>query len=152
MLVRLIYISYANSVMSDEEIQAILEKSKTNNGSKQITGLLMYSERYFFQCLEGERRVVNQTYLKISADTRHSRCVLIDFSQVDSRLFPSWEMNFVAFNGVNNQMVRKYSENGLFQPYDFTARQANAFLHEVAQHVQADAIEKPKSLLSWFKS
>ncbi|NCN23759.1 MAG: BLUF domain-containing protein, partial [Gallionella sp.] len=61
MLVRLIYISYANSVMSEEEIQAILEKSKINNASKQITGLLMYSERYFFQCLEGERRVVNQT-------------------------------------------------------------------------------------------
>jgi len=152
MLVRLIYISYANSVMSEEEIQAILEKSKINNASKQITGLLMYSERYFFQCLEGERRVVNQTYLKICGDTRHTRCVLIDFSQVDSRLFPSWEMNFVAFNGVNNQMVRKYSENGLFQPYDFSASQAIDFLREVARQVQLDASEKPKSLLSWFKS
>jgi len=152
MLVRLIYISYANSVMSDEEIQGILEKSKINNASKNITGMLMYSERYFFQCLEGERRVVNQTYLKISADPRHTRCVLIDFSQVDSRLFPSWEMNFVAFNGVNNELVRKYSENGLFQPYDFTATQAKDFLHVVAQHALADASEKPKSLLSWFKS
>ncbi|NCN23760.1 MAG: hypothetical protein GW921_06445, partial [Gallionella sp.] len=80
------------------------------------------------------------------------RCVLIDFSQVDSRLFPSWEMNFVAFNGVNNQMVRKYSENGLFQPYDFSASQAIDFLREVARQVQLDASEKPKSLLSWFKS
>lgn len=152
MLVRLIYISYANSVMSDEEIQGILEKSKINNASKNITGMLMYSERYFFQCLEGERRVVNQTYLKISADPRHARCVLIDFSQVDSRLFPSWEMNFVAFNGVNNELVRKYSENGLFQPYDFTATQAKDFLQVVAQHALTDASEKPKSLLSWFKS
>lgn len=151
MLVRLIYISYANAVMSDEEIQVILEKSKINNATKQITGLLMYSDRYFFQCLEGERRAVNQTYLRIVSDTRHSRCVLIDFSQVDSRLFPSWEMNFVAFNGADNELVRKYSENGLFQPYDFTATQAEAFLREVAQSVGLQDSEKTPSLLTWFK-
>ncbi len=154
MLVRLIYISYANNEMSDADIKQILEKSKVNNGSRKVTGLLMYSDRYFFQCLEGERRDVNQTYLRIAADPRHSKCVLIDYSQIDARLFPTWSMDYVAFNGSNNEMVLRYSENGLFQPYDFTASQANAFLREVATTIAADnrANEKPKSLLSWFKS
>jgi hypothetical protein len=150
MLVRLIYISYANTEMSEAEISSILETSKINNGSRKITGLLMYSDRYFFQCLEGERREVNQTYLRICADKRHTRCVLIDYSQVNSRLFPNWAMDHVRFNGVNNELVLKYSENGLFQPYDFTAAQANEFLHEVAEMANRDN-GKQKSLLSWIK-
>jgi hypothetical protein len=138
--------------MSDADIQQILEKSKINNKSKMITGLLMYSERYFFQCLEGERRDVNQTYLRIAADPRHSKCLLIDHQEVDCRLFPTWSMDYVAFNGVNNEMIVKYSTNGLFQPYDFTASQANSFLKEVAETVAAaNRADKPKTLLSWFK-
>ena len=48
MLVRLIYVSYASTVMSDVEVKKILEVSQVNNRSKKITGLLMYSSRYFF--------------------------------------------------------------------------------------------------------
>ncbi len=154
MLVRLIYISYAKQDMSDADIKQILEKSKINNKSKHVTGLLMYSDRYFFQCLEGERRDVNQTYLRIAGDPRHSKCVLIDYSEVSARLFPTWSMDYVAFNGSNNEMILRYSENGLFQPYDFNSAQANAFLNEVASTI-ANANgkeEKSKSLLSWFKS
>ncbi|GAB1234380.1 BLUF domain-containing protein [Ferrigenium sp. UT5] len=154
MLVRLIYISYSKNDVSEADLKQILEKSKINNKSKFVTGMLMYSDRYFFQCLEGERRDVNQTYLRISSDPRHSKCVLIDYSEISARLFPTWSMDYVAFNGNNNEMVLRYSENGLFQPYDFNAAQANAFLHEVA-HTLANsnrAEDKPKSLLSWFKS
>ena len=43
MLVRLTYISYASRDMSEADIQQILQTSKLNNGSKKITGLLMYS-------------------------------------------------------------------------------------------------------------
>lgn len=152
MLVRLIYISYAHTEISEAELNVILEQSRINNGKKKITGLLMNSDRYFFQCLEGERRDVNQTYLRIAADTRHAKCMLIDFSQVNSRLFPVWSMEHVAFNGANNELVLKYSENGLFQPYEFTAAQANEFLQEVAQTIAQAANDKPKSLLSWFKN
>lgn len=154
MLVRLIYISYASKDMSDADIQQILEKSQINNKSRRVTGLLMYSERYFLQCLEGERRDVNQTYLRISGDPRHSKCVLIDYSEVSSRLFPTWSMDYVAFNGSDNEMVLRYSENGLFQPYDFNSAQANAFLIEVSNAITAANSEERKksSLLSWFKS
>jgi hypothetical protein len=154
MLVRLIYVSYANNVMSDEDIKKILEISKINNKSKMVTGLLMYSDRYFFQCLEGERRDVNQTYLRIASDPRHSKCVLIDYSEINSRLFPTWSMDYIAFSGSSNEMILRYSENGLFQPYDFNAGQSNAFLLEVANTfaISNRAEEKPRSLISWFKS
>ena len=154
MLVRLIYTSYANNDVSDTDLRQILEKSKINNGGKKITGVLMYSDRYFFQCLEGERSELNRTYLRICADPRHSKCQLLDYSQVNSRLFPTWSMDYVAFNGSNNEMVLKYSENGIFQPNYFSSSQADAFLHDVAENIAAESRskEKPKSLLSWFKS
>jgi hypothetical protein len=132
MLVRLVYVSYANSAMSDSDINQILEKSQTNNKKIKVGGVLIYSDRYFFQCLEGERNDINQTYLRIASDTRHSKCVIIAYSQINSRLFPTWSMEYVSFNGLGNRLVFKYSEKGLFKPYEYTAGQAMEFLTEVS--------------------
>jgi hypothetical protein len=153
MLVRLLYISYASTEISDSEMQVILAQSKANNYANRVTGVLIHANSYFFQCLEGERRDVNQTYLKISTDRRHSGCLLLEYREVDSRLFPTWSMTQVNFDGPNNSLVLKYSENGLFEPFRFSASQANALLCEVAEIVSAAnrASEKQKSLLTWFK-
>lgn len=151
MLVRLVYVSYANSAMSEKEIGEILEKSKANNGKRNISGVLMYSDRYFLQCLEGERKDVNKTYLRIAADTRHSRCMQIEYSQVDSRLFTNWSMEYVAYNGVADQLFEKYSENGMFMPYEFSAGQAVGLLTELSQAAAEANLASRKSLFSWFK-
>jgi hypothetical protein len=132
MLVRLVYVSYANTAMPDSEIKQILEKSQVNNKKAKVGGVLIYSDRYFFQCLEGEREEINQTYLRIAKDSRHTKCVVIAYSQINSRLFPAWSMAYVSFNGLGNELVFKYSEKGLFKPYEFTAGQAMEFLAEVS--------------------
>lgn len=151
MLVRLVYASYANAAMSDEDIEAILEKSKVNNRAKNISGVLMYSDRYFFQCLEGERKDVNRIYLRIATDPRHSRFMQIEYSQIDARLFPSWSMEYVAFKGVADAMIAKYSESGLFVPYEYSAGQAVALLSEVSQAAAEANLQGKKSLFSWLK-
>lgn len=151
MLVRLVYVSYASTAMSDEDIQAILEKSKINNSAKNISGVLMYSDRYFFQCLEGERKDVNKIYLRIATDPRHSRCMQIEYSQVNARLFSSWSMEYVAFKGIADDMIAKYSESGLFVPYDYSAGQAVALLTEVSQAAEEAKMSPKKPLFSWFK-
>jgi len=151
MLVRLVYASYATIVMTDADIDAILQKSKANNVTKNISGILMYSDRYFFQCLEGERKDVNKTYLRIATDSRHMKCMQLEYSQVDSRLFSSWSMEYIAFKGVADEMVAKYSENGFFLPYEFTAGQAVAFLTELSQVAAEANMASKKSLFSWLK-
>ncbi len=151
MLVRLVYVSYANSVMSEKEVDDILAVSKVNNSNKNISGVLMYSDRYFFQCLEGERKDVNKTYLRIAADTRHTRCMQIEYSQINCRLFANWSMEYVAYNGVADQLFAKYSENGLFMPYEFSAGQAVSLLTELSQAAAEANITSKKSLFSWFK-
>ncbi len=149
MLVRLVYVSYAKTVMDDEEIAAILEKSNKNNRRDSITGVLLYSNRYFFQCLEGERTKVNQTYLRIANDVRHNKCVQIQYSDIDTRLFSGWAMEHVAFNGLADQLMLKYSETGLFHPYEFSAGQSLSLLTEIAESRQK-LMPVKKSLFTWF--
>lgn len=151
MLVRLVYVSYSNTAMSEKEVGDILEKSKNDNSKKSISGVLMYSDRYFFQCLEGERKDVNKTYLRITADPRHSRCMQIEYSQVDSRLFANWSMEYVAYSGVTDKLFAKYSENGLFMPYEFSAGQAVGLLTELSQAAAEADLAPKRSLLSWLK-
>ncbi len=133
MLVRLIYASYSTTNLNAQDITQILQTSQKNNSVKKIGGVLFYSDRYFLQCLEGERHAVNETYLRIAADPRHAKCVMIDYNAIASRLFPRWAMEHANFyGGLDNELVIKYSEVGVFQPFQFTPQQANAFLAEVA--------------------
>ena len=75
----------------------------------------------------------------------------IEYSQVDSRLFANWAMEYVAYNGVADQLFLKYSENGLFVPYDFSAGQAVGLLSELSQAATEANMASKRSLFSWFK-
>ncbi|RBM58346.1 hypothetical protein DLR72_18770, partial [Vibrio paracholerae] len=45
------------------EIDNILTEAVQRNTSTNITGVLYYSNRYFFQCLEGEKRMLRKYLL-----------------------------------------------------------------------------------------
>lgn len=75
----------------------------------------------------------------------------IEYSQVDSRLFANWSMEYVAYNGVVDQLFAKFSENGLFMPYEFSSGQAVGLLVELSQAAAEANLASKKSLLSWFK-
>ena len=72
MLVRLVYASRAVAAVDQEELVAILRKSKANNPKLGITGVLCFSEGIFLQALEGGRSAVNQLYNRIASDSRQS--------------------------------------------------------------------------------
>lgn len=152
MLVRLIYASYSTSDLNSQDITQILQTSQRNNGVKKVSGVLFYSDRYFLQCLEGERHAVNETYLRIAKDPRHAKCVMIDYNAIASRLFPKWAMEHASFfGGLDNELLVKYSEIGVFQPFQFTPQQANAFLAEVAliaANLDQSLARNPQLLLS----
>ncbi|QLH47365.1 MAG: BLUF domain-containing protein [Bacteroidota bacterium] len=43
--------------MKYEDIKEILESSNKNNSEQDITGILIYCNKHFFQILEGNRRI-----------------------------------------------------------------------------------------------
>lgn len=65
------YVSTANKDLIDLEVSNIMEGTMKFNRNHDITGILLYNEKNFFQLLEGEKQTVLDLYKIISEDSRH---------------------------------------------------------------------------------
>lgn len=95
MLYQLTYRSLAAEGITAADIRDILEASKSNNATKEITGCLVYNEGYFVQLLEGEKEVVQELYRNIERDKRHSMAEILSEGETLERLFPDWKMSYI---------------------------------------------------------
>ncbi|ENM3829380.1 BLUF domain-containing protein [Vibrio cholerae] len=62
-LTKLIYASLMSEKCNLNEIDNILTEAVQRNTSTNITGVLYYSNRYFFQCLEDEKKMLRKYLL-----------------------------------------------------------------------------------------
>lgn len=93
---RITYISRLAESLTLEEVEAISTISGENNRQYNITGLLVYFEKMFFQIIEGDDQTVDQLYLKIGKDPRHTDILRLKTEyDVGERLFPSWSMKTI---------------------------------------------------------
>jgi hypothetical protein len=91
------YVSTSRSaVPSEAEIQHILQVSRRNNLRDGLTGLLVVAGRRFLQVLEGPSDVLDATYARISADSRHFAMVQLGRKPISEASFPDWAMGFEA--------------------------------------------------------
>ena len=95
-LIHCIYASVATEIFAEHEIPQLLEKTRTANASRQITGMLLYIEGSFFQVLEGNSEPVDALFRRISADPRHRNVTLIIREPIPERSFGEWTMGFAA--------------------------------------------------------
>ena len=93
-MIRRTYASKALKDWSPEELLALLKVCRDNNSARGITGMLVYSDRTFFQILEGEEKDVNEVYKIIAQDPRHTDVVTIETKKITEREFPYWSMGF----------------------------------------------------------
>ncbi len=109
-LINLVYGSSTTTPFSDEELLALLAKSREKNRRLGVTGLLLYRERNFLQVLEGEEQAVWEIYNKIVEDPRHSSILLYGVRPVTERLFGDWEMGFLNLEKDKLDKVEGYSD------------------------------------------
>jgi len=83
----LIYHSYANADITNEQINDIIEVAKSNNTKHGITGCLLYHNKQFIQLLEGERTELEVLFEKIARDRRHSNVQQIHLEEIPNRTF-----------------------------------------------------------------
>ena len=133
MLVRLMYASRAVSAVDQEELLAILKKSKANNAKNGITGALCLctQERVFVQVLEGSRAAVNAMYQRIVGDVRHADVMLLQYEEIDERRFPGWAMGQVNMSRLNPALLLKYSEQARLDPYSVSGKATAALFDEL---------------------
>jgi hypothetical protein len=131
MLVRLVYASRAVAAVDQEELVAILRKSKANNPSQGITGVLCFSEGIFLQALEGGRSAVNQLYNRIVSDSRHTQVELLCYEEIGERRFAGWSMGQVNIARLNPALLLKYSERPALDPFSVSGQVSMALFEEL---------------------
>ena len=90
------YVSVATVPMSDDEIAALLTKSRANNQRDGITGALLYHRDRFIQIVEGDDEMVLARFEAIAADPRHRNVRTMREKAIGVRQFPEWTMGFRA--------------------------------------------------------
>lgn len=154
MLVRMYYASTASSGVDMNEFKTILATAQKNNTQRDITGMLVFNSKVFLQCLEGDRDALNDLYVKLVRDPRHSRLAILSFEQVRTRHFADWSMAFTPLNASNRALFLKYSAHSMFNPYAMSADAVEEFMHDIAgtSLKMGQAEEEKKGLFARLRS
>ena len=111
---RLIYKSKGIKEIDWETIESILHSAEKDNTEHEISGLLLSTNTHFLQILEGRYEDINDTFMKIARDDRHTDVKLISFEVTDARLFQGWGMRGIGvfnFNqDIEKMLMDKYGE------------------------------------------
>jgi len=132
-LIRLVYASQFALPFNAEDAANIVEVSMVNNRKHDVTGVLCYSNYYYLQCLEGGRDEVNALYQKIVSDKRHTRPVILMYTEILHRAFDDWYMGHIPSINISGGIILKYSKERQFNPYTMTPESAYQFLLELSQ-------------------
>jgi hypothetical protein len=114
----LIYVSQAAKPMSEEDLAAILKKSRDYNTEDAISGLLIYkftpseNRANFMQLLEGPKDKVLAAFARIEADKRHHTKVVLEQGEIPDRNFPDWSMGFRNADASDLEEFEGYSDLG----------------------------------------
>jgi len=116
-MIRLTYASTSLKEWSPDELLGLLKACRTNNGAKNITGILLYAKGTFFQVLEGDEATVSSLYAMIEKDKRHKNVTLIQKEKITERAFPYWSM---GFEKIDVKELSKMEGLNDFFEHDFT--------------------------------
>jgi len=98
MLKTICYISDSMNNESLKNLEDLYLKARTNNSKNNITGILIYLDRNFLQVLEGEEEIVDDTFKKISTDSRHKNIFNIIDTTIEQRIFEDYNFGFTTIN------------------------------------------------------
>ncbi len=89
---QLVYTSRQAVEFDGLRLVSLLYTARDRNAAQGITGVLLYSNGLFLQCLEGPPENVDALYAKICLDPRHREIVVLQSIDTDERHFESWMM------------------------------------------------------------
>ncbi len=133
MLYRLIYCSTATPASSADELPRLIERSKANNQMHDITGVLCFNSRFFLQSIEGGRELINELFGRIHHDPRNQHVVLLKYEQVSIRAWSQWQSNFLTPTRELSHMLKRYSPQSVFNPYNMNPLSAEQLLVNLAE-------------------
>lgn len=112
-LKRLVYRS--ESLIAHDDIPAldlIFRASLANNKRDRITGALALPDGKFVQVIEGAESVLDDLLVRLRADVRHEKLVVLGEWPVTARLFPGWAMARPDPTPLSQQAFNIVTEDG----------------------------------------
>jgi len=109
MIYSLVYVSSAVELFTNDELEALLEKSRKNNHARDVTGMLLYKDGNFMQFLEGPRDNVVALSEKIKVDPRHHGMMVLLQEQKPERQFNEWSMGFKKYKSGEKITIPGYT-------------------------------------------
>jgi hypothetical protein len=92
MLYSLVYVSTSVDELSKQSLTNLIEKASKRNDSLAVTGLLLYSDGNFMQCLEGPHESIEILMKSIRSDSRHYGHFVLWEGEISNREFIGWGM------------------------------------------------------------
>lgn len=114
------------------EVDQILEKSLGWNLSVGISGILVLTNGYFIQSLEGSEAEVRALFTRIESDRRHYDLRVLSDGFVDGRLFAEWAMCAATLSASDSVVVNHWWHRADFHPEKLTAESTEQMLVAVA--------------------
>ena len=138
-LVQLVYFSKCTSPSKEkkETIESILSKAQRVNDELGISGLLVFSNDFYIQALEGPRNNVNDLYFRIQGDPRHTDPQMLLYRDINQRDFGEWSMAWANETNEKRDMYFKYCATRNFVPSDLTGQGGLSLLQEFALLMKA---------------
>ena len=90
----IIYVSTAVSLFTEQQLESLLVEARRLNLESGVTGVLLYCDGNFMQCLEGPPDSLQTTYERILASRRHTNVVQLLDRRIETRSFAEWQMGF----------------------------------------------------------
>jgi len=90
----IIYVSTAVSLFTEQQLESLLIEARRQNLDSNVTGVLLYSDGNFMQCIEGPADSIRITYDRILASRRHIDVVQLLDRRIEGRSFADWQMGF----------------------------------------------------------
>ena len=78
--------------MIKDEMINIVEEAQINNDRNNLTGVLFYENKHFFQIIEGEEKNLRNVFTAIENDGRHCRLTKLIDQPVPKRTFTQWSL------------------------------------------------------------
>ena len=94
-MIQLAYTSIANRTQSRAQLLSLLQQARLSNQTQNITGILLYKDKSFFQVIEGDTLAVTNLMIAITQDKRHQDIDILFNRRIEKRDFDAWSMGYV---------------------------------------------------------
>lgn len=113
-----------------QDVRDILSEARDFNALNNVSGVLYYADRHYFQCLEGDDTVLQLLMSKLFKDPRHKDIQVFEVKTIQESHFKGWAMKYVQ---RMSHIQIKMLEMGFtgFEPHAMNQMQINQLIQEL---------------------